>query len=267
MVIDALDIVRFGVRFEQSLVEGMVGSHLEVASRITEWLEDAIDFDRLPYADNAAAKSLQWYGNENSYVLRGAGAENPEIGKGAPAWVLEREVEPFIIEAAPIQEPVGLKIAGCPALVSWLAGELGVNAEQVQILFSSARGYTYDVQPCDTCAQLQMTARVLVDDDGSRIAALAKVVNGHAAAGAPPSEEQMALIAAAMENPEEGSDNALASEWLDAMTQYVSILHNNFGLVMEDAVAAAGKYVSPVTTSDDTAVAGYVSARLAEIGS
>jgi filamentous hemagglutinin family protein len=267
MVVDAHNTVSFGENFEGSLAAGRVGNHLEVASRITEWLEDAITFERLPYADDAEAMSMLWYGNTDSYVLRGAGAENRDIGDGAPAWVLEGpdDIEPFG-EAAPIQEPVGIKIAGCPALTSWLAGELGVNAEQVQVLFANARGYKYDNQPCDTCARLQGAARVLMDSDGSRIAALAKVVNEYAATGAPPSEEQMAMIASAMENPEEGSDYALASEWLDAMTEYVSILNTELGLATEDAVATAGKYVSPVTTSDNTAVAGYVSVRLAEIG-
>jgi len=256
MVVDAYDIVTLGKQFKESLEAGMVGDRLEVASRITEWLEDAVG--RLPFPED-----LDLPENYN-YVMRGAGLENPEITDGR-AWVLESKVQPFG-EAAPIQEPVGLKLAGCPALMSWLANELGVSAEQVQILFSSARGYTYDVQPCDTCARLQGAARILMDSDGSRIAALAKIINEYAAAGAPPSEEQMALIAAAMENPEEGSDYALASEWLDAMTEYVSILHNNFGLATEDAVATAGKYVSPVTTSDNTAVAVYVSSQLAEIG-
>jgi hypothetical protein len=259
MVADAYDKVILGDQFKSSLTAGDVGDRLEVASRITEWLDDAVG--RLPFPED-----LDLPENYN-YVMRGAGLENPEITDGR-AWVLEGpedDIEPFG-EAAPIQEPVGIKIAGCPALTSWLAGELGVNAEQVQVLFANARGYTYDVQPCDTCARLQGAARILMDSDGSRIAALAKVVNEYAAAGAPPSEEQMAMIASAMENPEEGSDYALASEWLDAMTEYVSILNTELGLATEDAVATAGKYVSPVTTSDNTAVAGYVSAQLADIG-
>ena len=261
MIADAYNTVTFGEKFEEAVTDGRVGDRLEVASRITEWLEDAVG--RLPFPEDFEETGGLPKGYR--YVMRGAGAENPEIGDGAPAWVLERKVQPFG-EAAPIQEPVGLKLAGCPALISWLAGELGVSVEQVQILFANARGFTYDNQPCDTCARLQGAARILMDSDGSRIAALAKVVSEYAAAGAPPSEEQMALIAVAMENPEEGSDYALASAWLDAMTQYVSILNTELGLATEDAVAVAGKYVSPVTTSDDTAVAGYVSVRLAEIG-
>ena len=74
------------------------------------------------------------------------------------------------------------------------------------------------------------------------------------------------MIAAALENPGEGTDYALAGEWLDAMMQYVTILDSELGLATEDALVAADKYVSPVTTGDNTALAGFVSAQLAAIG-
>lgn len=255
MIVDAHDTVTLGDKFEGSLSDGRVGDRLEVASRITEWLEDAVG--RLPFPED-----LDLPENYN-YVMRGAGLENEDISDGR-AWVLEDEFEPFA-EAAPIQEPE-MKFAGCPALVNWLAGELDLNADQVQVLFAGARGVTYDIQPCDTCARLQSAALVLMDSDGSRLAALAKVISEYASAGTPPSEEQMAMIAAALENPGEGTDYALAGEWLDAMTQYVTILDSELGLATEDAVAAADKYVSPVTASDNTALAGFVSAQLAAIG-
>ena len=47
MVIDAWDTVTFGPEFECSLADGEVGDRLEVCSRRTEWLNDAIG--RLPY--------------------------------------------------------------------------------------------------------------------------------------------------------------------------------------------------------------------------
>ncbi len=257
MVIDAYDVVTVGNQFNESLRAGDVGDRLEVASRITEWLEDAVD--RLPFPEDLDLPKGY------NYVMRGAGAENPEIGDGAPAWVLEsRDKEEPFVAAAPIQEPE-MKYTGCPALVNWLAGELNLNSDQVQVLFVGSRGATYDIQPCDTCARLQLAARVLMDSDGSRMAALAKVVNEYASAGAPPSEEQMAMIAAALQNPEQGTDYAMASEWLDAMTQYVSILHSDLGIDTADAVAAVDKYVTPVIGGENPAVAAFVSAQLAGI--
>ena len=47
MVVDALDTVTFGDLFEESLANGDVGDRLEVVSRITEWLFEAVG--RLPY--------------------------------------------------------------------------------------------------------------------------------------------------------------------------------------------------------------------------
>jgi filamentous hemagglutinin family protein len=265
MIADAYDTVTFGTKFEDALANGRVGDRLEVCSRITEWLDDAIAFNRLPYADNADAISMLWYGDVVSYISRGAGAENHYIGEGAPAWVLESEGEAeFFGEAAPIQEPV-IKRAGCPALVNWLANELGLGEEQVEVLFAGARGLGYDIQPCDTCARLQEAARILLDSEGTHIEALARVVNEIAAAGTPPSEEQMALIAAALENPEEGTDYALANDWLDALTDYVTMLHSELGLSTEDATAAADKYVSPIVTGENVALAGYITAVLSSI--
>ncbi len=187
------------------------------------------------------------------------------IGEGGigTVTITINDLPPLVFAIAPIQEPE-LKIAGCPALASWLANELGTNAEQVQVMFTSARTGAQDIQPCDSCARLQKTAMILMDSDDSMIPALARVVNA-ASAGAPPSEEQMAVIAVAMENPEEASDYALAKEWLDAMTQYVTILTTEIGLTIEDATAAVNKYTSPVTTGDDAGLAAYISARLAEI--
>jgi filamentous hemagglutinin family protein len=266
MVVDAFDTVTFdggettGL-FQDSLEAGEVGDRLEVCSRRTEWLSEAIGYYRLPYADNAATMSMLWYGDPYSYILRGAGADNPAIGPGAPAWVLE-----FPPEVAPIAEYVDVKASGCPALMTWLASEIGTSTEQVQVLFASARGFGYDIQPCDTCARLQGASRILADSDGTHVAALARVVNEFAAADTPPSEEQMALIAAALEIPEEGTDYAMASRWLDALTDYVVTLNRDLGLSMDDATASAGKYVAPIAAGDNLALAGYVSARLALIG-
>jgi hypothetical protein len=123
-----------------------------------------------------------------------------------------------------------------------------------------------NVQPCDICAQLKNTALVLMDADGSQIKALAAVVNEFAPAGTPLSEEQMAMIATAMQNPKEGSQYALAGQWLDALAQYVNILHKDMKLPVDESLAYATKYTTPVTSSDDTALAAYVQVRLAEIG-
>ncbi len=256
MVVDAYDTVTFGENFKGSLAQGQVGDRLEVVSRITEWLEDAEG--RLPFPEDLVLP------DDYEYVMRGAGLENDKITDGR-AWVLEDDIEPFA-EAAPISTYVGMELGGCPALMSWLAGELNLSTEQVEILFANARGYSYDIQPCNMCSQLQGAARTLLDGKGIYAAALSQVVNQFSSAGAPPSEEQMALIASALQNPEEGTSYAMAGEWLDAMTQYVTML-TQLGLDTEQATAFAAKYLNPIVEGEDTAVAGFVAARLAEIGS
>jgi filamentous hemagglutinin family protein len=253
MAIDALDIVTLGEDFRQSLSNGEVGNRLEVCSRITEWLDDAAG--RLPFP-----KDLDLPDGYN-YGMRGAGAENPDIGEGAPAWALEYRPRQ---DAAPIQQNQ-LKSMGCPALMNWVAKELGVEQDQIQLYVEGAMAMSGDVQPCEICAQLKNTALVLLDADGSQLKALAGVVNEFAG-GAPPSEEQMAMIAAVMNNPQEGSQYALAAQWLDALTNYVNILNKDLKLPMDESLAFAQKYTSPAVNSDNAALASYVQARLMSLG-
>jgi hypothetical protein len=193
--------------------------------------------------------------------MRGAGLENPEITDGR-AWVLERRP---IAAAAPIQKPE-LKFTGCPAIMNWVAKELGVENDQIQIYIEGAMAMSSNVQPCDTCARLKNTALVLMDADGSQIKALGEVVNEFAAGGAPPSEEQMAMIATALKNPQEGTRYALAAQWLDALAEYVNILHGDLKVPADESAAFAAKYTAPVTGGDNVAVAAYVQARLATLG-
>ena len=205
MAIDAYDIVTLGDKFMQSLANGDIGNRLEVCSRITEWLEDAVG--RLPFLGSSDLP------RGYSYVMRGAGLENPDITDGR-AWVLERQHQEIVTAVAPIQQPE-LKFTGCPAVMNWVAKELGVEQDQIQIYFSGAMAMSSSVQPCDSCARLKNTALVLMDADGAQVKALGEVVNEFTAAGAPPSEEQMAMIAASLKNPEEGTRYALAAQWLE----------------------------------------------------
>jgi filamentous hemagglutinin family protein len=253
MAIDALDIVTLGADFRQSLANGEIGDRLEVCSRITEWLDDAAG--RLPFPKDLVLP------DGYNYVMRGAGAENPDIGKDAPAWVLEYRPRQT---AAPIQQNQ-LKFTGCPAVMNWVANELGIEKDQIQIYVDGAMAMSSDVQPCEVCAQLKNTALVLLDPDGSQLKALAGVVNEFAG-GAPPSEEQMAMIATAMNEPQEGSQYALAAQWLDALTSYVNILNKDLQLPMDETLAFAQKYTSPAVNSGNAALATYVQAKLASLG-
>jgi len=252
MVVDALDSVSFGPDFINSLIGGKVG-WLEVCSRISATLGAAIG--RLPYADNPGA-----YPGTGRYVLRG---EDPEGGTGA--WVLastgiytHRNYEP-----APDEE-VEFPLGGCPALMTWLADELGMSEEDLQVYIANSFALSTDIQPCEMCARLKDAAMIL--DDETQIAALGRVVNEFITPGAPPSPEQMTLIAAAFaEHTGDGTYYAAAGEWVDALVAYVSIMTDEMGLSAGDAVGMFTEKHSLPEGMDATVLA-YVEARLAGLG-
>jgi hypothetical protein len=179
MVIDAFDSVTFddvsGGMFEDSLADDLVGDRLEVVSRITEWLFQAVG--RLPFADSASAMSMLWYGNPDSYVLRGAGLDSG-ITDGR-AWVLENPIEPapLYTETGEKTEEQTLGVAGCPALLAAAAEELGIAEETIEVSLANSFALNTDIQPCDTCARLVNAAQILRDVDGTRMAAMVEVFN------------------------------------------------------------------------------------------
>jgi len=185
MVIDAKTNVNLGGEFVTSLeseaVGGRaeVGDRLELVSRDTEWLDDAIG--RLPFASDFTLP------DGYAYILRGAGLENPDIDDGR-AWVLEDMPD----ENAPLGQMLITTIKGCPALMKWAADELGIDERRIYVWAAIALAFDMDIQPCKACARLKDTATILRDTEGTYIAALASAVNQFASVTTPPSEEQMA---------------------------------------------------------------------------
>ncbi len=264
MVIDAFDTVTFdgdvpGGLFETSLADGDVGDRLEVVSRRSEWLFQAVG--RLPYAGGGGPFPTGY-----NYVLRGAGADNPSIGNDAPAWVLENPMPaaPLYTEAGEPVEKQEFGEGGCPALMVWLSDEIGVPAEDIQIFIANTFALSTDTQPCEVCARLKNAADIL--DDDAMTAALTQVVNEFITTPAPPSEEQMASIATAFaDHAGDGTYYAAAGEWIDALVTYVSIMTDEMGWSAGDSVAMLlAKHGLPEGT--DATVVAYVQSRLAAIG-
>ena len=267
MVIDSSDTVTFdggvpGGLFETSLAAGDVGDRLEVVSRRSEWLQDAVG--RLPYA-LGGGPFLSGY----NYVLRGAGADNPAIGSGAPAWVLEllnTEPAPLPEAETELAEQREFAEGGCPALMAWLAEEIGIPAEQIRVYIGNMFAYSTDIQPCEACARLKDTSLILEDAEGARIAALGRVVSEFAATAAPPSAEQMALITSAFAaHRRDGTYYASAGEWIDALAEYVGIMSTELEFSARESVVFAEKYVQPIAEAGDASVIGYVQARLSAL--
>ncbi len=105
MVVDAYDTVTFGSPFEESL-EGI--GWLEVCSRRTGSLNEAVVYGTLPYADGS--------GPETGYVLRG---EKPDVGTGA--WVLDAILPIALPDFA--QTPKHTPVVGLDILSNDDAGE------------------------------------------------------------------------------------------------------------------------------------------------
>ncbi len=166
------------------------------------------------------------------------------------------------------REGIEVKISGCPALVKWTAEEVGIDERLVQIWVSNSLASTGDIQPCDACQGLKNAAKILLDADGTHMAALAQVVNEFASSTAPPTEEQMASISEAIaRNIDEDSYYAVADEYLEALTTYVGILSDEMGFSTTESVQlVTDKYIGRLAESQNVGVAAFIAASLAALG-
>ena len=270
MVIDAFDSVTFGELFEESLEGGedgfsFVGDRLEVVSRITEWLFQAVG--RLPYPYGGLP-----FPTDYAYVLRGAGLDNPDIaattdGRGR-AWVLEDPLPPAPLyeEAGQAVEPLTLGLAGCPVLVAAVSVELGVPGDTIQVSLANSFALNTNIQPCESCARLLNAATILRDEDGSGMAAMNQVFNTVAPAGAPFTPEMATSIATAFAGRvNDGTQYATAIEYIDAFVRYIAVLDTEMGSPVADGDSIAflmGKYGTGITESDNSNIAAFVATRL-----
>jgi len=254
MVLDAWDTVTFGDNFEESLAEGQVGDRLEVVSRITEWLFQA--YGRLPYADPAEGPGP--FPEGYSYVLRGAGLDNPGIDDGR-AWVLENPPE-----VAPLYQPEAPQLSGCPVEMDAAAAELGINTDQLQVSVAGSLAINPSMNPCSACGRLVTTANILQDADGSRMAAMAYVFDQIAPADAPFTPEMGAAIATAFsENAEADIRYASAMEYIEAFVQYVTVVDRDLDAPVGDSVAyVMEKYGSALLETGNSNMAAYVMMQL-----
>ncbi|GAJ08890.1 unnamed protein product, partial [marine sediment metagenome] len=234
MVIDAFRNVTFGELFEGSLENGDVGDRLEVVSRITEWLFQAVG--RLPYPYGGFDFPLDY-----TYVLRGAGLGNTGITDGR-AWVLEDPVDPAPLyeEAGVGAERLTLGLEGCPVLVAAVSAELGVPGDTIEVSLANSFALNTDIQPCESCARLLNAATILRDEDGSGMVAMNQVFSTVAPAAVPFTPEMQALIATAFAGRvNDGTQYATAIEYMDAFVRYIAVLGTEMGSPVADGDSIA----------------------------
>jgi hypothetical protein len=267
MVIDAYDTVTFdesgieGGAFEDSLARGDVGDRLEVVSRITEWLFQAVG--RLPYPN------YPYYGggpfpSDYTYVLRGAGLENPAITDGR-AWVLvDPDNAPLDREAGEKAEMQALGLDGCPVLLAAASTELGIPGDTIEVSMANSFALNTDIQACESCARLVNAAAILRDEDGSVMAAMNQVFNELAPANVAYTPEVAASIVTAFAGRvNDGTQYATVIEFIDALVNYIAVLDNDMGSPVGDSVAfVIEKYGKGITESENNNMAAFIAARL-----
>jgi hypothetical protein len=284
MVIDAYHKVEpFGSDFLNSL-PGI--GWLEVCSRTTGTLTEARENDTLPYADDTSN-----FPGPGAYILRG---DDSEIGTGTGAWLLEDVEEPEIdipiegvVQASSVEPPVSPSLVDIGQIgdtqvsnLQWLAMELGLCQgdeegedetrcqEMAQAYLAGAFLQATDLHPYQAAVQLRNLVETLHDTDGTRIAALVRVVGDFVQAPMPPSGEQMDSIATALAlHSNDGTHYAVAGQWLDALTEYVEILNTEIGWSRGESISfVMGKYGSPITEAGNINVVAFVQMHLESSG-
>lgn len=248
------------------------GYRLEVASRTTEWLHQAIENGTLPYAANP--EYIEGILG-NDYVLRGAGdfvdykdaADLPDQPRGR-AWVLEDlTIEPRVAPLADLRIP---ELKGCPVQLQAVANELGISPEDLQLIIGNSLATNPNLQPCDACADIMTSATILNDADGLHMAAMNQIFNTLAPANAPFTPEVSASIVVAF-NQLDGQDRqyALAGEFVDAFVRYVAVLNTEIMAPVGDPVAfVLQKYgQSFVSENGNPNIAAYLISALQNTGS
>jgi filamentous hemagglutinin family protein len=203
-----------------------------------------------------------------TYAVKDGSSGQKLIWTTVEIWVTGSTGAIFI-PAAPVPAPITIEVSGCPALIKWVAAELGTDKRNVQIWMMNALASAKDIQPCDACSSFKAAATILQDADGTHMAALTQVISQFASSTAPPTEEQMASISDAITNDVEGNRQyAAAGEYLDALAKYVGILTSEMGFSADEAVQfATDNYVQTLAEDANTGVAAFVAARLASLGS
>lgn len=266
VVLDAYDTVKMPSveNIEQQRQEqendNLFRFRLEVASRITEWLIQAIQDATLPYAATPQAVE-QTLGYD--YVLRGAGLDNSKITDGR-AWVLENPPVPV----APLPELEQPELQGCPAELQAAAKELDINTDDLQISVQKAMATNPNLQPCDACARLLVAADALQDVDGSRFAALVEIFERYAPLDRPFTPEDSTLITMALATQADQDPLvALADDYIDAFVDYIAVLNDDLKTPIGDPlVYTLNKYGQPIMNHPNQNIVSFIVAQVQERG-
>ncbi len=259
VVFDAFDTV--SLPFVEMLINDPYGYYnesdsfrLEVVSRKTEWLNQAISGGTLPHASDPETVEDLWLIED--YVLRGAGAEDY-----TRAWVLEDPINQDVAPLAVLEIP---ELKGCPVEMDAAAAELAMNTDDLQLLIGNSLATNPNLQPCKACQKLVTAASILNDADGARMAAMNQIFNTLAPLDAPFTPELQASVQTAFANmSSENPQYAMAEEYINAFVDYVAVVGEDLQAPVGDPVAfALEKHGEAITSAENPNVAAYVMAQL-----
>jgi hypothetical protein len=170
---------------------------------------------------------------------------------------------PLGVAPIPALEEIDFLQGGCPALMQWLANEVGVQVD-VQVFLANAFVSSTDCQPCESAAKLKRAATVLADEDGSYLAAMNQVFNELAPADATFTPEMAnSIVTAFAGRVNDGTQYASAIEYIDAFVQYIAVLNTEMGSPVEDSVAyVMDKYGAGVSGSDNPNMGAFLATRM-----
>ena len=198
-------------------------------------------------------------------------AGDPQLGDAigqATVTITVNEIGTIAPPAAPgVDVRVEPEISGYPALVKWVAVEIGADEKVIDIWFANTLTSVRDITPYEAYAKFKKAANVLQDSKGLHTDALAQLISEFASSTAPPTEEQMASVAEAIaRNTEAGNVYARAGQYLDSFAEYVAFLVNEMGFSEADAAKfVTAKYVKRLAEKNNVDVAAFVAARLANL--
>jgi hypothetical protein len=270
LVIDTGDTVTFTETFENSL-KPLGGSRtvkrLEVVSRISEdkQMAQGIDRDhtgktpRLPHADDPRnLADGQFVLNGGVYALRGT----PDGKLLTLAKILALTGPVPLVPPMPLEpEDSGeVEEADKEALMQWLVDELGESNVQTYLARAYPPSLNTDLRPYKAAARLQNFAAILKDPGGAHIAALSQVINEFIQVDAPPTEEQLAMIAQSFaDHAGDGTYYAAAGQWTNALKEYIGVLNSEIGWPDDRSVVfVMRKYGSSIRESSDLKTAMFV---------
>ena len=205
-----------------------------------------------------------WDGQNNYEFVEGDGwiaVATPEYGDG-PVTV---NVEEALPAAAPLPVFVEPKVEGCPVLLDAAALELGITTETIQVSIGRALALSPNIQPCEACENLMNSASVLMDPNGSKMAAMAQVFNQIAPLDVPPTDEMFASIAIAFAENTDNPQYAAAYEYAEAFVQYIAAMDELGAPVGDPTTYTLNKYGGS-TIEENGNISAYIMMRLEALG-